>query len=96
MGDFMKQITINDINYEIVNDDFDIFNSTDISEMLTDYFWEYDYVFGDQSYNKIRLKGFYDSNNKKRNNINDIKQLNNYLKDYCAYRCKWFLLKKMQ
>ena len=28
--------------------------------------------------------------------INDIKFLDNYIKDYCAYGCKWFLIKKVK
>ncbi len=43
---------------------------------------------------KIRLKGFYNSNNKKVNNINDIKYLEEYIKDYCSFGAKVFLLKK--
>ena len=33
--------------------------------------------------------------NKKCNKINNISLLDDYLKNYCAYNCKWFLLKKI-
>lgn len=90
----MQKIMFNDMEYSIEKDENNIFNYAEISERVTDYFNDYDYIFGDMSYNKIRLKGFYESNNKKHNNINDIKGIDNYIKNYCAVGCKWFLLKK--
>lgn len=92
----MKQITINNINYVIEKDENEIFDYTEMVERITDYFNDYDYILGDMAYNKIRLKGFYESNNKKKTPINDIKNLNNYIENYCAVGCKWFLLKKVQ
>ena len=46
---------------------------------MTDYFEPYDYIFGDYAYEKVRLKGFYESNNKNANKINDIKSLDDYI-----------------
>lgn len=91
----MKNIIINNKNYEIIKDD-GIFNAFEMEEKLTDYFDDYDYIFGDQSYGKIRLKGFYDSNNKNKKNINDIKILDSYITNYCSYGCKTFLIKKVK
>ncbi len=90
----MKNIKINNANYEVVKDYKDSFNSEELLEKFTDYFEDYDYVLGDYAYSKLRLKGFYDSNNKKVTKINDIKNLDNYIKDYCAYDCGYFLIKK--
>ena len=90
----MKKITVNNHSYEVVKDYKDAFNMEELVEKFTDYFDEYDYVLGDYAYSKLRLKGFYDSNNKKVSKINDIKELDNYIKDYCAYDCGYFLLKK--
>ena len=47
--------------------------------MFTDYFYDYDYIVGDWAYGKVRLKGFYESDNKKCNKINDIKLLDDYI-----------------
>ena len=57
---------------------------------------KFDYIFGDIAYDKLRLKGFCDSNNKDKTKINDIKFLEDYIENYCAYGCKWFLLKKIK
>ncbi|MCI8461285.1 MAG: YutD family protein [Bacilli bacterium] len=92
----MKKIEINGTNYEIVRNDNDCFNMEEISEKLTDYFDDYDYIFGDYAYEKVRLKGYYDSNNKKVKKINDIKYMDDYIENYCSFGAKIFLLKKIK
>ncbi len=92
----MKKIEINGTNYEIVRNDNDCFNMEEISEKLTDYFDDYDYIFVDYAYEKVRLKGYYDSNNKKVKKINDIKYMDDYIENYCSFGAKIFLLKKIK
>lgn len=92
----MKNIIINNIEYVIEKDEFNIVDKGKLEEMITDYFDKFDYIFGDIAYDKLRLKGFCDSNNKDKTKINDIKFLDDYIENYCAYGCKWFLLKKVK
>ncbi len=89
----MKYI-INETEYKFVKGDKDTITDEIINEKITEYFYDYDYIFGDVSYNKIRLKGFNETGGKATKEINDVKYLDKYIKDYCAYGCKWFLLKK--
>ena len=63
-------------------------------EYITEYIETFDYVLGDYSYGRLRLKGFYESKNKLTKRINDIKYLDEYLKEFCAYQCPYFLIKK--
>ena len=74
----------------------DCLNLDELTEKYTDYFYEYDYILGDYAYNKLRLKGFCDKNNKMFNKINDISTKDNYLKELCAYECNYFLIKKIR
>lgn len=90
----MKMIEINGINYEVVRNDNDCLNGADLSEKITDYFDRFDYIFGDFAYGKVRLKGFFESKNKKTTEINDIAMLDDYIRDYCSFGAKTFLLKK--
>ena len=90
----MKELIINNIKYEIQKDVNDAVDKEEIESKLTDYFYDFDYVVGDWAYSKLRLKGFYDSKNSKASKINDIKNIDSYIKDYCAYGCKYFILKK--
>lgn len=92
----MKKIVINSVNYEIVRNDADCLDISAIEERITDYFDPYDYIMGDYAYEKVRLKGFYESDNKNANKINDIKYMDDYIKDYCSYGAKIFLLKKIR
>lgn len=96
MEDKMKNMKINAQEYEVLENDQECLNMKEISEKLTEYFEPYDYILGDYAYGKVRLKGFYDSNNKKANKVNDIKNLDEYKEKYCSYGAKFFLIKKIK
>ena len=92
----MKKIVINDIEYEIIRNDKDCINKEELEEKITDYFDDYDYIMGDFAYDKVRLKGYFDSLNKKAKKINDIKYLDDYIENYCSYGARIFVLKKLK
>lgn len=92
----MKNVEINEKKYEIVRNDQDCFDLEVVKERVTDYFDDYDYICGDYAYDKVRLKGFYDSKNKKAKQINDIKYLDKYVSEYCCFGSRIFLLKKIK
>ncbi len=89
-------ITINNIKYEVIEDNKDAIDNDLLQEKITDYFDDYDYILGDWAYGKLRLKGFNDKNNKKYKSLNDIKNVQKYIKDNCAYGCRYFILKKIE
>ena len=88
-------VTINGIKYEIIEDNRGAFDTDILKDKLTDYFYEYDYVVGDWSYGKLRLKGFNDKKNKNYNKINSYENVKTYINDYCAYGCRYFILKRI-
>ena len=92
----MKKIVLEKNEYELIEDNGDCFNELEIKDKYTDYFEEFDYLLGDYAYNKLRLKGFCEKNNPRYNKINDFKLKNDYLKNYCAYKCRYFVLKKVK
>ncbi len=92
----MKKIIVDKNSYELIKDSNKIFNNDEFMDKVTDYFEPFDYIFGDYSYDKLRLKGYYDSDNKNATKVNDIKTLDDYIENYCAYGAKWFLLKKIK
>ena len=91
----MKKVEINGKTYEILENIGNCLSTEELKEKITDYFDNFDYIFGDFSYDKVRLKGYNDSTNKKANKINNIKGLEDYKKNYCSYGAKTFLLKKV-
>ena len=91
----MKTIELQNNKYELIRNDKDCFNYEDIKEKVTDYFEDYDYILGDFSYEKVRLKGYYESTNKKATKINDIKYIDDYIENYCSFGARVFVLKKI-
>lgn len=90
-----KRFIIDEITYEIIKDNRNAFSEESFKSRYTDYFYDYDYVVGDWAYEKLRLKGFYEDDNPKAKDINKISTLDTYLKDKCAYGCKYFVAKKV-
>lgn len=91
----MKYICIEEIKYELIDNYKDAFNEEQFKEKCTDYFYDYDYIIGDIAYGRLRLKGFYDHNNKKAQKINDFDNKDNYFLTNCASDCKYFIVKKI-
>ena len=90
----MKKIKLYDLNYELIEDN-NGYDEEEIINKATDYFMPYDYIIGDWAYGKLRLKGFCDKQNKIYNKINDINNKDLYIKENCAYGCRYFVLKKL-
>ena len=92
----MKIIEVENNRYEIIKDYKNAFELEMFTSHYTEFFENYDYLVGDIAYGKLRLKGFYESNNKKAKDINDFKYLDKYLTEDCAVDCKYFVLKKIK
>lgn len=90
----MKTVTLNGIEYEIIEDYKNGYDKEAIEEKLTEYFEPFDYIVGDWAYGKLRLKGFCEKTSSIYRELNDIQNKEDYLKNECAYECKYFVLKK--
>lgn len=88
-------IAVEDNKYELEKEYKNGFDKEEFINKYTDYFKDYDYILGDWSYGKLRLKGFCLPKNKKYKKINDIKTIDNYIKNRCSYECQYFILKKL-
>lgn len=89
-----KTYTFENNDYELITNYKDGFDKDSVENLITDYFCDYDYIVGDWSYGHLRLKGFCNKDNKLFKKINDIDSLDCYIKENCAYDCKYFVLKK--
>lgn len=90
------EIEIDNKKYELVKNYRDAFNKEDLEGKITEYFDNFDYILGDYAYGKVRLKGFNDKDNKHFKPINDISKVDNYIKNNCAYDCRYFILKRIK
>lgn len=89
----MKYINMLDHKYLVVKGAENI-NNEELLSLATDYFKDFDYIVGDYAYSKLRLKGFNSKTNSNFKEYNDIDKVDDYLKNYCAYGCKYFILAK--
>lgn len=92
----MKKIVLNNKDYELIKDYKNGFDLDEIVEKFTEYFEDYDYIVGDYSYDKLRLKGFCNKKNKNFNDVNDYDKVEEYLKNYCSYECRYYILEKKE
>lgn len=90
----MDKIRIESTSYILVENDKNGYDDSIFKEKWTEYFEPFDYILGDWSYGKLRLKGFYKSNHNHVKTYNDIQTYKDYLKTECAYGCRYFLLEK--
>jgi uncharacterized protein YutD len=91
----MKKIKLLEKDYELIKNYKNAFNKDTVTDLITNYFLDFDYIVGDFSYNKLRLKGFCNKNNKRLNKINDFDYIDNYIKENCAYDCGYFILRRI-
>ena len=89
-------VEVEDRKYKLIKDYREAFDKDLFLEKYTNFFDEYDYIVGDIAYSKLRLKGFTKKGNKINNKINDYSNLEKYLKENCAYDCKYFILEKLE
>lgn len=81
--------------YKVIKNVRDAFNENELKECFTEYFSDYDYVLGDYAYGKLRLKGFNKKENKNFKPLNDYQKIEEYIKKYCAYGCRHFVITKL-
>ena len=81
-------------NYKLIKNYKNSFDLEKVMEITTEYFLDFDYIVGDLSYGKIRLKGFCTKENKLFNKINDYEKIEKYIEEKCAYDCGYFILEK--
>lgn len=88
-------IKVENNEYKLIKNYKDGFDEEMFKERYTSFFENYDYIVGDIAYSKLRLKGFNKKENKNVNKINNYKNVEDYIKNNCAYDCKYFILEKV-
>ncbi len=90
------EIVLNNVKYKVIKNEKDALHLEDLEACFTDYFESFDYILGDYSYGKLRLKGFNDKENKNFKPLNDIATLDNYILKYCAFGCRHFVISRIK
>ncbi len=92
----MKYILLSGQKYLVMKDYREALDEEALEAIFTDYFLPFDYIVGDWAYGKLRLKGFNSKTNANFKDYNDVDKIEEYLNNYCAYGCKYFILSKEQ
>ncbi|GEK92119.1 YutD family protein [Alkalibacterium kapii] len=88
-------IAIKNNIYEIMKNYKEALDLELLEERYSDFLEKYDYIVGDMSYGKLRLRGFYNDDMKKIPIDMKISYLEDYLLEYCSFGCAYFVLKNM-
>lgn len=88
-------ITIDHMNFELVEDYRDAFDEKVFTEKYSDLLNKYDYIVGDVGYEKLRLAGFYKNSKRKVEADKRVNAIQEYLNEYCNFGCAYFILRKI-
>ncbi|MGE7589086.1 YutD family protein [Peribacillus sp. NPDC101480] len=89
-------ITINNMTYEIIEDEREGYNEDAFKARYSEILTKYDYIVGDWGYGQLRLRGFFDDSNQKATFDTKISTLSEYLYEYCNFGCPYFVVKKVK
>ncbi|MCW6659159.1 YutD family protein [Aerococcaceae bacterium NML191292] len=87
-------IQIREQLYQLVIDYREAFDLEAFEARYQDYFDKFDFIVGDWGFEQLRLRGFYQINQRKVPREQTIDHLDEYLKEYCNFGCKYFVLAK--
>ncbi len=86
---------LDNYTYQVIKNEKEGFDLEELQNKYGEFFWIYDYIVGDWAYDKLRLKGFNKKSNKHFNKINDFNNVDEYIKNNCAYECRHFIIEKI-
>lgn len=88
-----NKVYIDKCEYELVVNYRDAFQVDIFQDRYTKLLQKYHYIVGDWGHEQLRLKGFYHDKVKHVDALAKIHALDDYLKEYCAFGCAYFVLK---
>lgn len=85
-------VFIDQQEYQIKINHKQALNKESLLDRYTKLLQKYDYIVGDWAHEKLRLKGFYRDSNSSATDDQKISALDDYLHEYCAFGCAYFVL----
>ena len=90
-----EELMIGNRQYKLVMDYREGFNPEKLGERYSEVLARYDYIVGDWGYEQLRLKGFFDKDNRKALPDQRIDMLEDYLYEYCNFGCAYFVIQRV-
>lgn len=91
----MTMITIDHMNFELIENYRDAFDEEQFVGKYSEVLNKYDYIVGDIGYEKLRLTGFHRDNKRKVERDKKFSAIQDYLSEYCNFGCPYFVLRKV-
>ncbi|AEF25587.1 transcriptional regulator [Streptococcus parauberis] len=88
---FDNHVKSDAIEFIILENVKDAFNTTNFGQRFTEILLKYDYIVGDWGNEQLRLRGFYKDENDIRKSSR-ISRLDDYIKEFCNFGCAYFVL----
>lgn len=89
------ELLIGTRQYKLVVDYREGFDPQKLGERYSEVLARYDYIVGDWGYEQLRLKGFFDKDNRKALPDQRIDMLEDYLYEYCNFGCAYFVIQRI-
>lgn len=81
--------------YKLVANHREAFDPQRLGERFSDVLARYDYIVGDWGYEQLRLKGFFEADNRKALPDQRIDTLEDYLYEFCNFGCAYFVIQRV-
>jgi uncharacterized protein YutD len=94
----MEVVQVNGYVYEVICNVREGWDLEAFKERYSEVLQKYDYIVGDWGYRQLRLRGFYDDQNRRAKPAFDAKisTLDEYIHEYCNFGCAYFVVKKIR
>jgi uncharacterized protein YutD len=89
-----EEIKVNHDTYEVLTDYRNAWDKEAFLKRYTDVLSKYDYIVGDWGYEQLRLRGFYEDDNRKAAFDSKIGTLPDYIYEFCNFGCAYFVIRK--
>ncbi|WP_225419674.1 YutD-like domain-containing protein [Lapidilactobacillus wuchangensis] len=90
----VDKIMVNNHAYQLVYDYRAGFDPERFGQRFETILNKYDYIVGDWGFEQLRLRGFYQSQNRTANRDQIITTLEDYINDFCNFGCAFFVLQR--
>ena len=90
-----KHFKFSNVDFKLIENHQEAFDLEMMENRYTDYLLKYDYIVGDISYEKLRLRGFYEDYRKGIPIDMKISNLEDYLVEYCSFGCQYFVFERV-
>ena len=86
---------IGEREYKLVANHREGFDAEKLGERYSEVLARYDYVVGDWGYEQLRLKGFFEADDRRAQPDQRIDTLQDYLYEFCNFGCAYFVIKRI-